>query len=63
LKEEYEVLEQLAQQVSYLQHHDGISGTSKYTVMDELEMQNEQLIEKVKSTTLKRLFDEEFDSV
>ncbi len=63
LKEEYETLEKLAEQVAYLQHHDGISGTSKYTIMDELEMQNEQFIEKIKSTTLKRLFDEEFDSV
>jgi hypothetical protein len=34
IKEQYETLEQLAEQVSYLQHHDGISGTSKYKVMD-----------------------------
>ena len=36
LKYEYENLEKLAEQVTYLQHHDGISGTSKYTIMDEL---------------------------
>jgi hypothetical protein len=36
LKDEYEILEQLAEQVAYLQHHDGVTGTSKYSVMDEL---------------------------
>lgn len=30
-------MERMAEQVSYLQHHDGISGTSKYKVMDLLE--------------------------
>lgn len=39
-KKYYQVLEEMAEQVSYLQHHDGISGTSKYTVMDKLEHQN-----------------------
>lgn len=63
IKDDYEVLEQLAEQVSYLQHHDGISGTSKYTIMDELESRNEHLIEKIKMTTLNRLFSEEFDTV
>lgn len=33
-KKYYKTLEKVAEQVSYLQHHDGISGTSKYTVMD-----------------------------
>ena len=33
-KDYYRQLETVAEQVSYLQHHDGISGTSKYTVMD-----------------------------
>lgn len=39
-KKYYQLLEEVAEQVSYLQHHDGISGTSKYTVMDKLELQN-----------------------
>lgn len=32
--DDYQLLEEMAEQVSYLQHHDGISGTSKYKVMD-----------------------------
>lgn len=28
------ILEELAEVVGYLQHHDGISGTSKYSVLD-----------------------------
>jgi hypothetical protein len=39
-KQYYQKLEELAEQVSYLQHHDGISGTSKYMVMDTLEERN-----------------------
>ena len=35
-KECYKLLQAFAEQVTYLQHHDGISGTSKYSVMDEL---------------------------
>jgi len=34
--EDYQLMEMMAEQVSYLQHHDGISGTSKYRVMDSL---------------------------
>lgn len=33
-KESYRLLEEFAETVSYLQHHDGVSGTSKYEVMD-----------------------------
>lgn len=36
-KESYKLLEELSETVSYLQHHDGISGTSKYDVMDKYE--------------------------
>ena len=32
-KDQYQALEELAETVTYLQHHDGISGTSKYNVM------------------------------
>jgi hypothetical protein len=34
--------------VAYLQHHDGISGTSKYGVMDELEVTNNKMIGELK---------------
>lgn len=59
-KKYYQVLEEMAEQVSYLQHHDGISGTSKYTVMDKLELQNEQLYNNVSRTILKDAFADEF---
>jgi hypothetical protein len=49
-------LEQLAEQVSYLQHHDGISGTSKYMVMDHLEEQNKELSSFVHSKILADVF-------
>lgn len=50
----------MAEQVSYLQHHDGISGTSKYTVMDNLEFKNEDLSKAVKETIFKDVFIDEF---
>lgn len=59
-KEYYDKLEKLAEQVSYLQHHDGISGTSKYTVMDTLEMQNKVLFEYVNDKILNDVFIDEF---
>jgi hypothetical protein len=43
-----------------LQHHDGISGTSKYTVMDKLEIQNQGLYEKVNNGIVKDIFAEEY---
>lgn len=30
----YDLLQKFSQTVAYLQHHDGISGTSRYRVMD-----------------------------
>lgn len=55
-KKYYQQLEEMAEQVSYLQHHDGISGTSKYTVMDKLEKQNEEMTKKVTEGILKDAF-------
>lgn len=46
----------MAEQVSYLQHHDGISGTSKYTVMDKLELQNQELTSFVQDKILADIF-------
>lgn len=57
-KKYYQQLEEMAEQVSYLQHHDGISGTSKYTVMDKLEKINEDLYNKVSKGILKDIFEE-----
>jgi len=31
----------MAEQVAYFQHHDGITGTSTYAVMDQLEKHNQ----------------------
>ena len=59
-KAHYQKLEEFAQQVSYLQHHDGISGTSKYKVMDELEVKNDELVAYVHSEIVKDVFLEEF---
>lgn len=59
-KQAYQKLEEMAEQVSYLQHHDGISGTSKYTVMDNLEFKNEDLSKAVKETIFKDVFIDEF---
>lgn len=42
-KAHYQKLEEFAQQVSYFQHYNGISGTSKYKVMDQLEVKNDEL--------------------
>ena len=47
-KQGYEILEQLAETVTYLQHHDGVSGTSKYNVMDKYEMLAEKYIDLTK---------------
>lgn len=33
----YDLLERFEENVAYLQHHDGVTGTSKYTVMDHYE--------------------------
>ncbi len=46
--ENAQLLKNTAKQVAYLQHHDGISGTSKYSVMDELETENQQFVNKIK---------------
>lgn len=54
------MLEELAEQVSYLQHHDGISGTSKYTVMDRLETQNKDILTFVHEMILADVFVDEF---
>ena len=59
-KQHYQKLEELAEQVSYLQHHDGISGTSKYKVMDKLEMLNEELYSYMNNEILRDIFDNEF---
>jgi hypothetical protein len=56
----YQKLEELAEQVSYLQHHDGISGTSKYMVMDTLEQTNRQLYKYTDGNILGDVFDLEF---
>ncbi len=59
-KKYYQLLEETAEQVSYLQHHDGISGTSKYDVMDELEDRNRQLYEQLADQVLGEVFSIEF---
>ena len=56
----YQLLQEMAEQVSYLQHHDGISGTSKYKVMDSLEKINQNLVEQVASTVLSDAFANDF---
>ncbi len=46
--------------MSYLQHHDGISGTSKYRVMDALELKNKELFKYVNDKILGDVFENEF---
>lgn len=52
-------LEELAEQVAYLQHHDGISGTSKYSVMDSLEFTNIRLLKAAHEEILLPVFNSE----
>lgn len=47
-KNAYNLLEQFAETVSYLQHHDGVSGTSKYSVMDSYEQLSNRQIKSIK---------------
>jgi hypothetical protein len=49
-------MELLAEQVSYLQHHDGTTGTSKYMVMDLLEKQNQALYDSVQKGVISEAF-------
>lgn len=59
-KDYYQKLELVAEQVSYLQHHDGISGTSKYTVMDSLEVKNAELTKFMRDSIFSEVFVDEF---
>ena len=46
--------------MAYLQHHDGISGTSKYKVMDQLEVLDEKLTNELNEGILRDVFSDEF---
>lgn len=53
-------MEKFAETVAYLQHHDGISGTSKYTVMDEYEVKAEKLFWKISTSILGPAFENNY---
>lgn len=46
--------------MAYLQHHDGISGTSKYSVMDKYEHLAEEKLGEIKKSVEAELFEREF---
>ena len=46
--------------VAYLQHHDGISGTSKYSVLDKYEKKGDLMAKEIESLVLKPMFEAEF---
>lgn len=56
----YQLLEETAEQVSLLQHHDGISGTSKYDIMDELEHRNRVLFDQLAGEVMGEVYAIEF---
>lgn len=58
--DQYEKIQRLEEQVSYLQHHDGITCTSKYTVLDEYEDNVKRLQVELTSTVVKEAFDAQF---
>ena len=59
-KASYKLLEEFAETVSYLTHHDGISGTSKYSVRDKYGNLSDSQIAKIKKTIFNEMFENEF---
>ena len=57
---QYEQIQRLEEQVAYVQHHDGITCTSKYTVLDEYEDNVKRLQKEITESVVKDAFREQF---
>ena len=57
---QYQQLEEFAEMVSFLQHHDGISGTSKYGVLDQYEELTLGQVQNISKGMMAEVFAEEF---